>query len=248
MPSVSFDTSLELYKFPHTPSKLHDRVLKLIVILISFIPLMAFVIAFTVRTQGFSQQICVFKHGSNGAIPCFAVAQLDFEKKTRPLDLLLGPLIEYAVEWQVTCLERPIIKEEYELVHRSSLDGLQHASPDKQNLEIYNYKSYEYNDIQIETGTNCFYQTVYSIKNLVFVEFMEFGLLLGVAIYYSFHFFLPGHTLPFIYSLLTFVVNLEVLGLALSMLIQLIITLVMSVYVKILNKMQGVKSVVGNEI
>jgi hypothetical protein len=190
MPVTNFE-KLELYKFPHTPTRLHDRVLKVLVLLISFVPLLAFMIAFTVRSQGQTQELCVFKFGTSGAIPCFAVAQLEFEKKTRPLDLLLGPLIDYAVHWQITCLDKPLNEEDFKMVDRSRLIGVLFAPPDEKDFKIYDYMERQFKEMKVEDQKDCFYETVYSINNLVFVEFMEIAILLGVAIYYGFHFFLP---------------------------------------------------------
>lgn len=236
MPAVAFQPQLEIFQYPQTVTRLHDKILKSIVLAISFVPLLAFTLTYTIRVQEGSDSVCLFRHGGSGAIPCFAVNQLIFQEESRPIGLLLGPLISYAVEWQVTCLEEPVLGEEsYRLMKSSELTGLKFGPPLSHKVKIYDYSQYSYDHFTVEAGTNCFISSVYLIKNLLLVEFLEFAILFGVATYYIVHFFLPGHNLPFVYSLLTFIVNLEVLGLAASMIIQLLITLILATYVKILN-------------
>jgi hypothetical protein len=222
-------------KLPQDIPRNHSRLLKIAVISLNFLPLAIYLIVSTVKVQGKVQdEVCIFKYGSEGVTPCYVDAKLRFDTYSRTLEMLFGPIVGFNMDWQLTCVEENFLgNEEYgfqskELLLRSKVVPLKDSIRDVWDYRIQNYKQ-----IKQKIPYNCYIEKIADLNNILIVEFVELIVLAVILAFYLSLYYSQGNQAHTMIVMISFVMNLEVLGFPISVFLHILSQLILLLYRRI---------------
>jgi hypothetical protein len=221
-------------KVPQDIPSLHSNLLKFAIISLNFLPLAVYLIIATVKVQGKVQdEVCVFKYGSQGVTPCYVDSKLRFDDYARTLEMLFGPIVGFSMDWEITCVEENFLGEnEFGYESKEKLLRSKVVPVTDRVRSIYDYREHSYEQIKQKVPYNCFIEKIADLNNLIAVEFIELIVLAVILVFYLSLYYGHGNQAHMMIILISFVINLEVLGFPISVLLHILSHLVLIFYHK----------------
>lgn len=229
--------SLGLAEVPKDIPRKHALILKALLTVVNLLPLTIFLIVVSVHVQSdFKEgEVCLFKDGTNGAIPCYVDAKLNFEHYSNSLQLLMGPLLKNQIDWRVTCIQDPLIEtgRDFDMVNYIAVRNSRviQAQTIAARAEEYNHAP-----VTVPRGTNCYYESVITVSNIALIQFVEM-ILVGVVVFSLVgNSFITNNETPMFVSLVALVMNIEVLGIPIAFIIFLVSNFILYLYSKFFGR------------
>lgn len=207
------------------------KLMKAVLAILSLLPLLIYLLLLMSQS---SHHKCLARPTVEGLTSCMFVNYIDFNSQWRSHFLFLGPLLNVDYTYQVSCYEPDdtLKLEPTEMYRRVHSDLLNKLDSKKDYIKENKVRGYEFGTEFIINIRNdnlvCIFEN-FVFTNFPLIEVMEVFIIFAIVAYYAVEVLSPS-AVPQSLTAGIMIINVEVLGLAIALFMQLLLLLAVFIY------------------